>query len=77
MTGEAVPRAMRSVRTGYKFTRVVIYEYGRHVFRRGFLFALFSVPFMIGVMALVVLLMVQRESRTGAIGYVDQAGVLH
>jgi ABC-2 type transport system permease protein len=59
-----------------KFFQVVRYEYQRHVFRRGFLFALLSVPLMIGVMALVVILLLVRENRTSAVGYVDSAGII-
>ncbi len=62
---------------GRKFARVVRYEYQRHVFRRGFLFALLSVPLMIGLMALVVILLLLRENRTSAVGFVDYARILN
>jgi ABC-2 type transport system permease protein len=59
-----------------KFWRVVAYEYQRHVLRRRFLFALLSVPAIVGVMALIVLLLNRAENTNTPIGYVDYSGVL-
>jgi len=59
-----------------KFWLVAWHEYSRHVFRRRFIFALLSVPAMIGMMVLVGFLIVQMETSTGPIGYVDASGFL-
>ncbi len=59
-----------------KFWLVVWHEYSRHVLRRRFIFALLSVPALIGVMVLVGFLVVRMETSTGPIGYVDSSGFL-
>ena len=59
-----------------KILRVVGYEYRRHVLRRGFLFALLSVPLMVVLMALVVFLLIASGNKTRALGYVDQAQLI-
>lgn len=58
-----------------KILRVIYFEYVRHVFRKRFLFSLFSLPLFIGVMALVILLLVRSEINFKPIGYVDLSGV--
>lgn len=59
-----------------KFLYVMRYEYLRHVLRRGFLIAVFSVPFWILVMIGVVILLIRLESGDKPVGYVDQANFL-
>ncbi len=62
-----------------KFWKVVVQEYRRNVFRKGFLFGLFSVPLLITVVALVSVVLSyvggQDEGAVG-IGYIDRAGVI-
>ena len=60
----------------FKILRVMYFEYRRHVFRKRFLFSLFSLPLFIGVMALVVLLLVRSEINFKPVGYVDLSGIL-
>jgi ABC-2 type transport system permease protein len=59
-----------------KFWRIAWHEYSRHVFRRRFLLALFSVPLMIAVTAILVIAVLYIESDPTPIGYVDQSGLL-
>ena len=56
--------------------QVMVFEYGRHVFRKRFLFALLSLPAFILVMAFVVFLLVRSEFNTMPVGYVDHSGLL-
>ena len=59
-----------------KFWRVAWHEYSRHVFRKRFLFALFSVPLMIVFTAVVVIVMIVMETSSKPVGYVDYSGLL-
>jgi ABC-2 type transport system permease protein len=59
-----------------KLWKVIRYEYRRHVFRKGFLIAVLSVPFWILLMVGVVFLLIRLESSSKGFGYVDLAGVL-
>ncbi len=59
-----------------KFWRVALYEYSRIVFQRRFLFALLSVPALVGMMVLLGFLLVAIESRSEPLGYVDHSGLL-
>ena len=59
-----------------KIWHVMTFEYARHVFRKRFLFGLFSLPVFIGVMAIVIFLLVRSEFNLEPIGYVDQSGLL-
>jgi ABC-2 type transport system permease protein len=59
-----------------KIWQVMIFEYARHVFRKRFLFGLFSLPAFIGIMALVIFLLVRSEFNLEPIGYVDHSGLL-
>lgn len=59
-----------------KFWRVFWYEYRRHVFRRRFLFALFSAPAFIVLMILLSWLAMRMEVNTTPIGYLDRSGLL-
>lgn len=59
-----------------KFLRVALYEYKRHVLQKRFIFALLSVPVMIGLMVIMVLFLVYLETDTTAVGYVDDSGWL-
>jgi ABC-2 type transport system permease protein len=59
-----------------KFLHVFWNEYTRHVLRKRFLFALFSVPFFIVFLGLVSILTVVLSTDTSPIGYVDHSGLL-
>ncbi|MEE9189095.1 MAG: ABC transporter permease [Anaerolineales bacterium] len=59
-----------------KIWHVMTFEYARHVFRKRFLFGLFSLPVFIGVMAIVIFILVRSEFNLEPIGYVDQSGLL-
>jgi len=59
-----------------KFWRIAWHEYSRHVFRRRFLFALFSVPLMIVLMAVLVIVVIMLNSNPIPIGYIDRSGLL-
>lgn len=59
-----------------KFWLVAAHEYSRHALRRRFIFALLSVPAMIAVMGLVIFLIIQLQTASGPIGYVDPSGFL-
>ncbi len=59
-----------------KFWRIAWHEYSRHVFRKRFLFALFSVPLMIVFMVVVVIAMIIMETSSKPVGYVDYSGLL-
>jgi ABC-2 type transport system permease protein len=59
-----------------KFWRIAWHEYSRHVFRRRFLLALFSVPLMIAVTVILVIAVIYIESDPTPIGYIDQSGLL-
>jgi ABC-2 type transport system permease protein len=55
---------------------VLKFEYARHVFRKRFLIGLFSLPLLIGIMALVVFVMVRPYFNFKPVGYVDESGLL-
>ncbi len=59
-----------------KFWRVALHEYTRHVFRRRFLLALFSVPLLMVFMVVLVIVIVRLNSSGTPIGYVDHSGLL-
>jgi ABC-2 type transport system permease protein len=59
-----------------KFWRVALYEYGRHVLQKRFIFALLSVPFFLGMIILLVVVMVYLESDPTPVGYIDASGLL-
>jgi ABC-2 type transport system permease protein len=59
-----------------KFWRIAGHEYSRHVFRRRFLMALFSVPLLIVLMAILVIAVIMVNSDPTPIGYIDQSGIL-
>jgi ABC-2 type transport system permease protein len=59
-----------------KFWEIAIHEYTRHVFRRRFVFALFSLPAFILAAGLISLLAVRAERSDLPVGVVDRAGVL-
>src|SRR5512139_2011361 len=59
-----------------KFWEIAFQEYSRHVFRRRFVFALFSLPAFILVAGLISFLAVRAERSDLPVGYVDQAGLL-
>ena len=59
-----------------KFWEIAFQEYSRHVFRRRFVFALFSLPAFILVAGLISFLAVRAERSDLPVGYVDLAGLL-
>jgi ABC-2 type transport system permease protein len=59
-----------------KIWQVITFEYAQHVFRKRFLFGLFSLPVFIGVMGIVIFLLVRSEFNLEPIGYVDRSGLL-
>ena len=59
-----------------KFWRVAWHEYSRNVFRKRFLFALFSVPLMIVLMVVLVIGIIMMETSSKPVGYVDYSGLL-
>jgi ABC-2 type transport system permease protein len=59
-----------------KFWQIAWQEYSRHVFRRRFIFALFSVPFFLTLTVVLVILVIWMNSDPTPIGYIDQSGLL-
>lgn len=59
-----------------KVWSVLKFEYSRHVFRIRFLISVFSLPILIGIMALVVFVMVRPYFNYRPVGYVDESGLL-
>ena len=59
-----------------KFWRITWHEYSRHVFRKRFIFALFSLPLLLGVTVALVLLVIWMNSNPTPIGYIDHSGML-
>jgi len=59
-----------------KFWRVAFYEYTRHVLQKRFIFALLSVPFFVGMIILLIVVMVYIETDVTPVGYVDASGLL-
>lgn len=59
-----------------KLWYVIRYEYLRHVLRKGFVFAILSVPLWILGMILVVSLLIRLDTNDRPLGYVDHSGLL-
>jgi ABC-2 type transport system permease protein len=59
-----------------KFWHVAWHEYSRHVFRRRFLLALFSVPLIVVVMIVLIIVIIRMDSDPTPIGYIDHSGIL-
>lgn len=59
-----------------KFWLVTWHEYQRHVLRKRFLFSLLSVPALMGLMVGLIFIIIQMETNTDPIGYVDYSGLL-
>ncbi len=59
-----------------KFWLVAWHEYSRHVFRKRFLFALLSMPFLLALFVGLVILIIWMESNPTPIGYIDHSGLL-
>jgi ABC-2 type transport system permease protein len=59
-----------------KLWRIAMYEYRRNVFKRSFILALLSVPFMIGLNVGIGLFLESTENDRSPVGYVDHAGLL-
>jgi len=59
-----------------KFLRIILYEYSRHVLRKRFIFALLSVPLLIGLLMAISILAAVFSINTTPIGYIDQTGFL-
>ncbi len=59
-----------------KFLHIFWNEYTRHVLRKRFLFAVFSVPFFIIIISVISILAVVLSTDYSPIGYVDQSGLL-
>lgn len=59
-----------------KFWRITWHEYTRHVFRRRFLLALFSVPLMIVAMVVLLIAVFMVNTNPTPVGYIDQSGLL-
>jgi len=59
-----------------KFWKIASHEYSRHVFRRRFLLALFSVPLIMVFMVVLIFLIIRMDSNPTPIGYIDHSGLL-
>jgi ABC-2 type transport system permease protein len=59
-----------------KLWAVIRYEYTRHVMRRGFLIAVFSVPLWVLIITVVGVILVWVEADDRAVGYIDHSGIL-
>jgi ABC-2 type transport system permease protein len=59
-----------------KFWRIAFHEYSRHVFRRRFLLALFSVPLLMVFMVVLIIVIIRIDSNPTPIGYIDHSGLL-
>jgi len=59
-----------------KFLRIMFYEYSRHVLRKRFIFALLSVPLLIGLSMAISILAAVLSINNSPLGYVDQSGLL-
>jgi ABC-2 type transport system permease protein len=59
-----------------KFWQVAWHEYSRHVFRRRFLLALFSVPLLMVFMVVMIIVVIMINSKPTPIGYIDHSGLL-
>ena len=59
-----------------KLSRVALHEYKRHVFKKGFVLAILSVPLIIAATVGLVRLTIAMNSDFRAVGYVDGTGLL-
>jgi len=59
-----------------KFWKIASHEYSRHVFRRRFLMALFSVPLIMVFMVVLIIVIIRMDSNPTPIGYIDHSGLL-
>jgi ABC-2 type transport system permease protein len=59
-----------------KFWKIASHEYSRHVFRRRFLLALFSVPLIMVLMIVLIFVIIRMDSNPTPIGYIDRSGLL-
>ena len=59
-----------------KFWLIASHEYSRHVFRKRFLLALFSVPLMMVLMVVLIIVIIRMDSNPTPIGYIDHSGLL-
>lgn len=59
-----------------KFWRVFVQEYKRHVLRKRFIFAVLSMPFFVGVIALIGFLSVRLQYSKDPVGYIDAYHIL-
>jgi ABC-2 type transport system permease protein len=59
-----------------KFWQIVWHEYSRHVFRRRFLLALFSVPILLVVMTVLIIVIIRTNTKPTPVGYIDHSGIL-
>ena len=59
-----------------KFWLIASHEYSRHVFRRRFLLALFSVPLIMVFMVVLIIVIIRINSNPTPIGYIDHSGLL-
>jgi ABC-2 type transport system permease protein len=59
-----------------KFWLIAWHEYSRHVFRRRFLLALFSVPLVMVLMVVLIILVIMMNFSPTPIGYIDHSGLL-
>jgi len=59
-----------------KLWKVFFYEYSRHVLRKRFIFAVLSVPIILGVVMGISIVAALIQSDTRPLGYVDHSGLL-
>ncbi len=59
-----------------KFWLIASHEYSRHVFRKRFLLALFSVPLLMVLMVVLIIVIIRMDSNPTPIGYIDHSGLL-
>lgn len=59
-----------------KFLLVFLYEYKRHVFRKRFIFAILSMPLMVGLIILVGYISAKSTYQPAPIGYIDTANLI-
>ena len=59
-----------------KFWHIAWHEYSRHVFRKRFLFALFSLPLLVIFTIVMVIAIIIMETSSKPVGYIDHSGLL-
>ena len=59
-----------------KIGHVITFEYAKLVFTRRFLLSMLTLPFIIGLIAVVGFLVARMETNTDPVGYVDRAQIL-